>query len=210
MKALGIPQPGAWLIINGYHSTVPLPKRTSYRGDVIIYALPELITQEAYQWFLDGCRQLKISSYPRLSGFDYSGFLGTAKIVECEISESGDALAILEEPTELGYVESKGELGIFDVSEDPFPIISNSKPGYSSTPSSSFKSRASSYSWPATAYDIDDESNEPSLLGHVITGVEQQAKRELNKVGRNLAKGAFEVGADLLGSWLGGGKPRRR
>lgn len=201
MKALGIPQPGAWLIINGYHARVPLPKPTKHRGTVLIYALPDPITPATFEQFLAGCRQLRVTSHPRVADFELGGFLGTARLAACETDETGSSIAVLESPDELGFVSSSGGLGIFNVAEDPFTVSDVPRTTYSS---GALTTRAPSR--PSVA--DNDETDEPSLLDHFLDGVTQQTQREVNKLGRAVAKDAISIGAELLGSWFGGGKPR--
>lgn len=201
MKALGIPQPGAWLIINGYHARVPLPKPTKHRGTVLIYALPDPITPATFEQFLAGCRELRVTSHPRVADFELGGFLGTARLAACETDEPGSSIAVLESPDELGFVSSSGRLGIFNVAEDPFTVSDVPRTTYSS---GALTTRAPSR--PSVA--DNDEADEPSLLDHFLDGVTQQTQREVNKLGRAVAKDAISIGAELLGSWFGGGKPR--
>ncbi len=205
MKALGIPQPGAWLIINGYHARVPLPKPTKYRGIVLIYALPDPITPTTFEEFIAGCRHLRVTSHPRATDFELGGFLGTGQLTACETEENGASVAVLESTDELGFVASSGRLGIFNIAEDPFAPTD--------VPRTTYTSHADTTRAPsAPAVADDDEPDEPSLLDHFLDGVAQQARRELNKnlkqIGRGLAKDAISIGSELLGSWLGGGKPR--
>jgi hypothetical protein len=205
MKALGIPQPGAWLIINGYHARVPLPAPTQHRGNILIYALPDPIAPTTFEQFLAGCRQLHVTSHPKASDFELGGFLGTARLVACEIDEGGGSVAVLESADELGFAPSSGHLGIFDVSDEPFTATDLPRADYSSHALARTTSSTPS---------VSDEAhpNGPSFLDHFMGGVEQQARRELNKslkkLGRGLTKDAINIGAELLGGWLGGGKPR--
>lgn len=201
MKALGIPQPGAWLIINGYHARVPLPKPTKHRGTVLIYALPDPITPATFEQFLAGCRQLRVTSHPRVADFELGGFLGTARLAACETDETGSSVAVLEFPDELGFVSSSGRLGIFNVAEDPFTVSDVPRTTYSS---GTLTTRAPSS--PSVA--DNDEADEPSLLDHFLDGATQQTQREVNKLGRAVAKDAISTVAELLGSWFSGGKPR--
>ena len=206
MKAIGIPQPGAWLVINGYHPHVPLPKATKYRGLVLIYALPDPIPPATYARFLAGCHELRITSHPQAKDFEFGGFLGIARLKACEADQDGTAIAVVESADELGFVSSPGRLGIFNVAQDPFPVADTIRPVY---PSESLSLRsAENY---VTA-DEDAVEDDPSLLGHFLEGVNEQAKRELRKnakdLGRAAAKDAINIGADLLSNWLGGGTPR--
>jgi len=215
MKAIGIPQPGAWLIINHYHSKVPLPKRTAYRGDIFVYALSEAITPMIYEGFLEGCRQLNIESNLRIEDFERGGFIGTARLTECESTENGEFFAVLEDQSELGFKASNGKVGVFTIDEDPFPISSCLKLDYSMElppiePSPTYSPPRQAPPRRTPTYYHDDDADENSAFDHVMHGVDQQLQRQLNKAGRDLTKGAFEIGSDLLGSWLGGGKKPRR
>lgn len=200
MKALGIPQPGAWLIINGYHARVPLPKPTKHRGTVLIYALPDPITPATFEQFLAGCRQLRVTSHPGATDFELGGFLGTARLAACETDEIGSFVAVLESADELGFVPSSGRLGIFNVAEDPFTV--------SDVPRSTYSSQALASPARSTPPVADTDEDEPTFLDHFLDGVTHQAQREVNKLGRAVAKDAISIGAELLGSWFGGGKPR--
>ena len=180
MKALGIPQPIAWLVINAYHSHVPLPKPTKHRGTVLIYALPGRVASTTFAQFLDGCRKLGITSHPRINDFELGGFIGTAHLLGCESDESGDSFAVLESADELGFVPSAGRLGMFNISEDPFPVtvLPHVTYGpYSLTQTAPSPSAPSPRSAPAVT---DDEPDEPSFFED-LADAHRTAKRILKK-----------------------------
>lgn len=158
LAAIGIPQPVAWLIINGYSARVPLPKPTEHRGAVLIYALPDPIEPAQFKQFLNGCRQLRITSHPAV--FDLGGFVGTARITACESDESAGAVAVLESPEELGFVRSHGRLGIFNVFKDPFPRAHLVRTAHTfHNPTKSAPSTPS-----VSPLAVDEEPNEPSFF----------------------------------------------
>ncbi len=49
VKAIGIPQPHAWLVMNGYLNRVPAGEYTGHHGQVLVYALPQSVTERAYR-----------------------------------------------------------------------------------------------------------------------------------------------------------------
>lgn len=207
MKCIGIPQPGAWLVINGYYTTIPLPEMTQYRGSVLVYALPEPVNSAAFEQFKEGCRQLRITSYPSAKDFELGGFLGRADLVDCELTAAGHPLAEVENADELGFIASDGGLGVFEVEADPFVVPDLPRVSYQAYAFSPPSSRSQTAQRPPHAAD------DPSSAGHFLEGFEKQVKRELNKnlnhLGRAVAKDAITYGADALMSWLGGGgKPK--
>jgi hypothetical protein len=103
MKAIGIPQPQAWLVINEYLLEVDLLESTDYRGEVLIYAQPDPVRSEDFKKFQIDCKRLGIKSYPITGDFEVGGFIGTASLAECKISAVGKFSAILDSPVEEGF-----------------------------------------------------------------------------------------------------------
>jgi hypothetical protein len=88
----------------------------------------------------------------------------------------------------IGFVKSKGHLGIFTVDENPFTI--SALPRVSYPPYDINAQITDELDQP----DQDDENpsqevpsqDDPSIVDHIMSGIEQQAQRELKKLGRDL------------------------
>jgi len=220
MKALGIAQPQAWLIINEYISRVKILKKTGYRGSVLIYATPDLVSTAEFSNFTEQCRQLRVASYPKKEELEYGGFIGTATLVGCEKDESGNAIAIFDSATELGFSRFMGESGIFDVEHDPFkiaPAVNHilKKQDEAVNPRNSGDSQTPSRV--ASKKTHQNESSQDSYASHFLDGVEahlkSSLKKDAKKIGGAVAKDVLSIGGEIITNLLNGGnssKPRRR
>ena len=219
MKAIGIPQPEAWLIINEYLERLPLSASTTYRGPILVYAASDPITPVAFEKFTEECRRLRLTSYPQAENFEFGGFIGTACLNGFEMNASGEAIAILDSPVELGFVSFAGRSGIFDVAEDPFNSVGFATPIISSqskTSTSKMSNKTPNQPENTLEKTTNNKSGESSLSKSFLDGVEEELrssmKKNLNKIGRGLAKDALSIGTELVTSLLSGKptKSRRR
>lgn len=214
MKAFGIAQPQAWLIINEYISRIQISKTTDYRGSILIYATPDPVSTAEFSNFAEQCRQLRVASYPKKEELEYGGFIGIANLVGCENDESGNAIATFDSATELGFSHFMGESGIFDVERDPFEIapaannasLNSRKSGDSQTPSRV-----------ASKKIHQNASSQDSYASHFLDGVEahlkSSLKKDAKKIGGAVAKDVLSIGGEIITNLINGGnssKPRRR
>ena len=216
MKALGIAQPQAWLIINEYISRVKILKKTGYRGSVLIYATPDLVSTAEFSNFTEQCRQLRVASYPKKEELDYGGFIGTATLVGCEKDESGNAIAIFDSAIELGFSRFMGESGLFDVEHDPFKIAPpikrmRQKRDKVAAPRKKGDSQVSSRE--SAKKTPQNEPSQDSYAGHFFDGVEDQLKsslkKNLRKIGGAVAKDVLSIGSEIITGLLNGEKPSK-
>ncbi|MEO8494175.1 MAG: ASCH domain-containing protein [Planctomycetota bacterium] len=81
--ALSVRQPWAWLIVNGHKDIENRVWPTKVRGRILIHTAAKPVTQDAYEDFVEMCRDQGIKNYPDRNGFDLGGIVGSAEIVDC-------------------------------------------------------------------------------------------------------------------------------
>jgi hypothetical protein len=119
MKALSIQQPWAWLIVNGYKDVENRDWPTKVRGRILIHA-GKKFDEEAYTTLLGRGGY----SLPPRALLERGGIVGEATIIGCvEESESewfmGYYGFVLGNAKPLPFRALRGQLGFFDVPEDP-------------------------------------------------------------------------------------------
>src|SRR5439155_724429 len=103
VKAIGIPQPQAWLVINGYLSRLAISQQSAHTGKALVYALPQAVTEDDYGSFKAACNAARIQWFPKMSDFEIGGFLGTVTVVDCEAGANGGSVLVFGEAAELGF-----------------------------------------------------------------------------------------------------------
>jgi hypothetical protein len=209
MKAIGIHQPNAWLVINDYLHEVVLSEPTDHRGEVLVYASSEPVNNEDFKKFMQDCRRLGIKSYPLTGDFDLGGFIGTASLTDCKKIPSGKITAILDSPVELGFFSFEGGSNLFDFAENPFEKVAVTKPGSkrvnktAKTAGKRESPKPQSPSNSACKERVETDSSQDSYASHFFDGIEEGLKNKLKKdlkiIGRAVAKDAVNTAADLLG-----------
>jgi hypothetical protein len=209
MKAIGIPQPNAWLVINDYLHEVVLSEPTDHRGEVLVYASSEPVNNEDLKKFVQDCRRLGIKSYPLSGDFDLGGFIGTASLTDCKTDHSGKITAIFDSPVELGFFSFEGGSNFFEFTDNPFDkeavTIPRSK-SVNKTANTTVAKKESpnpqSTSKPACKERVETDSSQDSYASHFFDGIEEGLKNKLKKdlkiIGRAVAKDAVNTAADFL------------
>lgn len=218
MKAIGIPQPQAWLVINDYLLEVDLLESTDYRGEVLIYAQPDPVCSEDFKGFQIDCKRLGIKSYPLTGDFEVGGFIGTASLAECKKSAAGKFSAILDSPVEQGFFPFKEGSSFFDFAGDPFARVPAAKqtrkePNRKAKPTSKTKSPEQTTPLePDFEKPVKTDSIQDSYSSHFFDGIEDQLKSKLKKdlkiMGRAVAKDAVAIVSEIVVSFFKGGKTR--
>ncbi len=199
VKAIGIPQPHAWLVMNGYLNRVPAGEYTGHHGQVLVYALPQSVTEADYQQFKTVCESARIESFPRISEFDTGGFLGRVTVVDCEAGADGGSVLILGEAEELGFRPSlAGRDGLFDVQKNPFGWKRAYRPVVIASPDEPIRSKTKWRHWTAKIRD----------------GVQEHIVPEAGKIARELKEAALagireRIRARIHRFFAGGRRKRR-
>ena len=115
MKALSLKQPWAWAVVNGYMHLENRPRRTNYRGPLLIHA-SRVMDPDGFQflWKLGLHRKLP-------SDLATGAIVGSVELIDCRIEPDnqwafkGHWHWILAKPHEYrNPIECRGSLGIFD------------------------------------------------------------------------------------------------
>jgi len=115
LPVLSVRQPWAWLIVNGFKDVENRPRRTLYRGPLLIQAGANRanFTEEA----TEDISQLHGLRVP--DELDFGGIVGVVDVVDCVTRhpspwhERGLFAWVLENPRRLPFRECKGQLGLF-------------------------------------------------------------------------------------------------
>lgn len=223
LKAIGLSQPDAWLVINGYVEAAITPRSVRYKGRVFIYALSNKVDEDAYKRFLAKCRKLKIASPPKLNDFDYGGFLGWSNLVGFETDTEGRDCALFENSTELGFRKATGRAGFFNLHDSPYPTSSTSRRTSKSKPGKKRTRKATIVDIEASQRNMSEwagkliGSIDPQLLDGVqkagkdlLDGCQKQIERELQNAGRRVIAQAVRMGQGWFAEITTGRKSRRR
>lgn len=127
MKAYSIRQPWAHLIVYGWGGVLKdienRTRRTNLRGRVLVHA-SKTMRRADYEAARDmACRIGKIDWFPAPAAFMRGGIIGSVEIVDCVTKsnspwfEPGGYGYVLANPEQLSFVEVKGQLGFFDVTQ---------------------------------------------------------------------------------------------
>ena len=120
LRALSIRQPWAWLIVNGLKDVENRPRRTHFRGPLLIHASLSLdsYTEENIAW-------LKTRYGVEIpSELDTGGIVGIVDVVDCVESHKskwfnkGSFGWVVTNPRRLRFRPCKGALGLFRPSLD--------------------------------------------------------------------------------------------
>lgn len=120
MKALSIRQPWAWLIVQGIKPVENRTWSTQHRGPTLIHA-GQVFDAEGLQWITAAFPELA-SRLPQQ--YDLGGIVGVANIVDCVNDYPsrwffGPHGFVLADARPLPFRRWRGELGFFNVPEDP-------------------------------------------------------------------------------------------
>jgi hypothetical protein len=115
LKAISIRQPWAWLIVNGYKDIENRPRRTHYRGPLLIHAGLSLDS------YTDGNVEWLSKKYGVHIPWelDTGGIVGIVDVVDCVESHKskwfnkGNFGWVLTNPRRLSFRPCKGALGLF-------------------------------------------------------------------------------------------------
>jgi hypothetical protein len=115
LPALSVRQPWAWLIVNGLKDVENRPRRTHYRGSLLIHAGLNLdsYTEENIYW-LNKKFGVQIPT-----DLDTGGILGVVDVIDCVESHKskwfnkGNFGWVLTNPHRLIFRPCKGALGLF-------------------------------------------------------------------------------------------------
>ena len=115
LPALSIRQPWAWLILNGFKDIENRPRRTHYRGPLLIHAGLSLdsYTEENLEWLYKkfGVRIPK--------ELDTGGIVGIVDVMDCvgqhksRWFNAGNFGWVLANPRRLAFRRCRGALGLF-------------------------------------------------------------------------------------------------
>jgi hypothetical protein len=181
VKAIGIPQPQAWLVMNGYLNRVPAGQYTGHHGRLLVYALPQRLTEADYQQFKSVCESARIESFPKISEFDTGGFLGRVTVVDYEAGADGGSLLVLGEAEELGFRPSlAGRDGVFDVQKNPFGWKRAYRPVVNALPDEPVPSKTKWRHWAAKFRDGVQEHIVPEA-GKIAKEIKEAALAEIRE-----------------------------
>ena len=134
MKALSIPQPWAWLIVNGFKDIENRSWSTKIRGKVFIHASKGM-THDEYngvkRYLCSGAManheaaQQALKAMPSFDQIERGGIVGEATIVNCIHPKNAQSVWHMDEQygfeltdaTPITFKPYKGQLGFFDVAE---------------------------------------------------------------------------------------------
>jgi hypothetical protein len=181
VKAIGIPQPQAGLVINGHLDRIFTDEYIGHRGRALIYALPHSVTEADYQQFKTVCESARIESFPRISEFDTGGFLGRVTVVDCDAGVDGGSLLVLGEAEELGFKPSlTGRTGVFDVQTNPFDWKRAYKPVVKALPDEPVPSTTKWRHWAAKVRNGVQEHIVPEA-GKIVKEIREAALAEIRE-----------------------------
>jgi hypothetical protein len=120
MKALSTKQPWAWAILHGK----PVENRTwptCFTGQFLIHA-GKKFDHEGYRWLLEH-RDLLDSDIPHRDSFQFGGFVGISKVVDCvdyhpSLFFFGPWGFVLGDSKPIDFIPYKGQLGFFNVPDE--------------------------------------------------------------------------------------------
>lgn len=118
-RVLSIRQPWAWLIVNGHKLVENRPRRSRYRGPLLIHT-GQRFDQQGYEWVQQNPRV----EMPDRMDFDTGGIVGRVIMEDCVAEHHspwfvGPYGYVFTEPEVLPFFECRGQLGIFSIAWPP-------------------------------------------------------------------------------------------
>lgn len=115
LPVLSVRQPWAWLIVNGFKDVENRPRRTHYRGPLLIQA-----GTNASGFTVEESEPIERRHSLRIPDeLEFGGIVGVVELVDCVGKHSspwfirGNFAWVLANPRRLTFRECKGQLGLF-------------------------------------------------------------------------------------------------